>query len=163
MTPTWSAHRYSDADRAAVLDMYTEPDFFFRTVEPDTLAEHEIVERLADDTRVLLADGAPVGLYAIEAPPMGRDHYSHVNLHLRLRSGVPLDWWVQAYREVVQSVRRYTEVVRLAALFGEFDERGLAAARASGMTEEGTLAGVVVHGGRRSGFVYFSQIWAVQQ
>ena len=159
--PRWSGHPFTEADTAAVMDFFTEADFFFRTAEPDTLSQAEVLALLADDTHVLVADGEPVGLYAVESPPMGRDHYCHFHLNFRLRADAPQQWWASAYHEVVQSVRWRTEVIRLAVLFGEFDERGLAAARAIGLTDEGTLANTVVRGGQRYGYVYFSQIWAV--
>jgi hypothetical protein len=49
--------------------------------------------------------------------------------------------------------------VRLALRFDEFDDRGLAFARAAGLREEGTLASVTVHDGSRYGYVSFARIW----
>jgi len=50
-------------------------------------------------------------------------------------------------------------VIRLAMRFAKFDERGLQFARAAGLTNEGTLAGVMVHAGRHCGQVFFAQTW----
>jgi hypothetical protein len=155
--PKWSSRAFSDRDRDAVLALFTESDFYFRTGRPDTRPEREVIDLLGDDSQVLLADGEPVGLYAVE--PVGSDHGCHYLLHLRLRAAAPLSWWTAAYDEVVRATRWRREVVRLAATFHEFDEPGLRFARALGLTEEGTLAGVEAHGGQRSGHVFFSQIW----
>ncbi|HEX6498610.1 MAG TPA: hypothetical protein VF054_06210 [Micromonosporaceae bacterium] len=155
--PHWSARRYTDADRDTVLALFAEPDFYYRTAEPDTRPEWEILDLVGSDTRVLSADGEPVGLFAAEG--LGSEHGCHYLLHLRLTGSAPLSWWRSAYREVVRGLRWRVEVVRLAMMIGEFDERGLEVARSLGLTEEGTLADVVLHGGRRSGYVYFSQIW----
>jgi hypothetical protein len=157
-TPLWSARPYTDQDRDAVLDLFGEPDFYFRTTQPDTRPEWEILALLDDDTRVLLADGTPVGLFALEG--VGSDHGCHRQLHLRLTAAAPAHWWESAYREVVRGVRWRHELVRITFTAGEFDDRGLRAARALGLTDEGTLADVVLHEGRPYGYVYFSQIWA---
>jgi hypothetical protein len=140
---------------SAVLDLFTEPEFFFRTAEPDTLAEHEIT-RLLDDTHVIYEDDQVIGLWAIEQ--VGGDHGCHYQLHLRLSSTVPDERWEQAYHDVVAAIRHGREVVRLQQLVGEFDERGLRICRGLGITENGTLRNVVVHGGRRYGHVYFGHI-----
>jgi hypothetical protein len=156
--PRWSARAYAGTDRAAVLALFADPGFFFRTDRPDTRPEWEIEQLLGDDTRVLLADGEPAGLYALEHE--GSEHGCHYVLHLRLRSGAPPHWWRDAYREIVRALRWRHEVVRLSVRFPEFDPAGLAFARSAGLTEEGTLAGVTTHEGRRRGTVFFSQVWA---
>ncbi|WP_410667784.1 hypothetical protein [Amycolatopsis sp. cmx-4-68] len=156
--PRWSARACADADRPAVLALFADPGFFFRTERPDTRPEWEILQLLGDDTRVLCADGEPVGLYALEHE--GSEHGCHYVLHLRLRSGAPPHWWGDAYREIVRALRWRRELVRLSVRFPEFDPAGLAFAREAGLTEEGTLAGVTTHEGRRRGTVFFSQVWA---
>jgi hypothetical protein len=154
--PRWSSRPYSDADRAAVLALYTEPDFYFRTGDPDTRPEWEILELLDDDTHILLADGEIVGLYAVESEANNACHYS---VQLRLRASAPQQWWQSAYQELVRANRWQREVVRLAQRFDEFDDRGLAFARSAGLREEGTLGAVTVHEGRRYGYVSFAQVW----
>lgn len=156
--PRWSARAYADSDRSAVLALFADPGFFFRTDRPDTRPEREVLELLGDDTRVLRAGGEPAGLYALEHE--GSEHGCHYVLHLRLRSGAPPQWWSDAYREVVRALRWRHEVVRLSVRFPEFDPAGLAFARSAGLTEEGTLAGVTTHEGRRRGTVFFSHVWA---
>jgi hypothetical protein len=141
---------------SAVLDLFTEPTFFFRTAEPDTLAEHEIQALLADDTRVLHDGDQVIGLWAVEQ--VGGDHGCHYQLHLRLADSVPDERWEQAYLDVVCALRHEREVVRLQQVIGEFDERGLRICRGLGIPEDGTLRNVVVHGGRRYGYVYFGHI-----
>ncbi|WP_410573318.1 hypothetical protein [Amycolatopsis sp. cmx-4-61] len=156
--PRWSARACAAADRSAVLALFADPGFFFRTDRPDTRPEAEIDRLLGDDTRVLCADGEPVGLYALEHE--GSEHGCHYVLDLRLRSDLPTHWWHAAYREIVRALRWRREVVRLSVRFPEFDPAGLAFARSAGLTEEGTLAGVTTHEGRRRGTVFFSQVWA---
>lgn len=156
--PAWSARPFGDADRAAVLDFFTEPGFYFRTAEPDTLSEASVVA-LVGDAHVLLADGEPVGLYAVEWPPQGRDHYSHLHLSFRLRGSAPAGWWPSAYREIVRALRWRRDVVRLAVVYAEFDAGGVAAAGAIGLVDEGTLADVVSHGGERAAQRWYSQVW----
>jgi hypothetical protein len=155
--PCWSSRAFTEQDRDEVLALFTESDFYFRTWEPDTRPEREILELVGDDTRVLLADGQVAGLYALESE--GSAHGCHYVLHLRLRASAPLLWWTSAYHEVVRAARWRHEVVRLAIRFAEFDERGLRTAYALGLTNEGTLSGVIVRDGRRQGKVFFSQIW----
>lgn len=153
----WSARPCTDADQEAVLELFTEPDFFYRTAHPDTRPQWEILELVDAGTRLLFADGALTGLYTTEFS--GPEHSGHLLLHLRLRASAPDAWWPAAYRQVVRALRWNDDVVRLALQVGEFDERGLRAARAIGLTQEGTLDNLCVRGGRRHGFVFFSQIW----
>jgi hypothetical protein len=155
--PVWSGRPFTARDRDAVLGFFTEPDFYFRTAQPDTRPEWEVLELLGDDTRVLLADGEPVGLWAWDG--IGSDHGCHYQLHLRLHAAAPPQWWRSAFDEAVRALRWRRELVRLAWLAGEFDERGLEVARSLGLTEEGTLGDVTVHEGRRYGYVFFSRIW----
>jgi hypothetical protein len=155
--PSWSSRPYTDADLDAVLDLFTEPDFFYRTALPDTRPQWEILELLDDDTRLLFADGTLIGLYAAEL--RGPEHACHLQLNLRLRASAPDAWWPAAYHEIVRALRWSGEIIRLATEVGEFDERGLRAARAIGLTEEGTLGNLCVRGGRRYGYVFFAQIW----
>ncbi len=155
--PRWSARPYSGGDRDAVLALFAEPDFFYRTAQPDTRPEWEILDLLGEDSHLLIANGALVGLYALEGA--GGEHGCHFRLELRLRSGAALSWWLSAYREVVRAVRWRRELVRLTMQIGEFDEPGLRFARSLGLTEEGTLGDITIHEGRRRGYVYFSQIW----
>ncbi|MER6033390.1 MULTISPECIES: hypothetical protein [unclassified Streptomyces] len=159
--PHWSARPYDPeraADRETALAFFTEPDFHFRTAQPDTRAEWELLGLLDDGTRILLADSVPVGLYAVE--DMGSEHGSHVQLDLRLHARAPGHWWPAAYRAVLDGLRWRRELVRVTVRVGEHDARGLAAARAAGLTEEGTLAHVTLHDGKPCGTVFFSQIWA---
>jgi len=155
--PRWSSRVPRGQDREQLLDLFTEPDFYFRTERPRFLPEREIDEILGDGARLLLADGQLAGLYAFDAE--GSPHGCHFSLNLRLRASAPLPWWISAYHELDRAIRWQREVVRLSMHFAEFDARGLRAARAMGLTEEGTLAGVAVHDGRRHGRVFFSRTW----
>ncbi|WP_405581260.1 GNAT family N-acetyltransferase [Streptomyces sp. NBC_01190] len=154
---SWSARPVTEDDHAAVLDLFTEPDFYFRTQRPDTRPQWEILSLLDEDTRLLSADGRPVGLYALEA--VGGEHACHYLLHLRLTARLRPDAWASAYRELIRALRWQREVVRLEVVIGEFDDRGLTAARQAGFTEEGVLAQHVVHDGHRRGSVFLSRIW----
>jgi hypothetical protein len=154
---SWSARPVTDADHGAVLDFFTEHDFFFRTARPATRPQWEVLALLDEDTRLLSADGRPVGLYALET--IGGGHACHCMLHLRLTARLRTDAWVSAYHEVIRALRWQREVVRLAVVVGEFDDRGLTAARLAGFTEEGVLTGHVVHDGHRRGSVFLSRIW----
>jgi hypothetical protein len=157
--PAWSARACSDSDYDDVLAFFSEPDFFFRTAEPDTRSEWEIRKLVGADTRLLLADDEPAGLYALEG--FGGEHGCHYQVHLRLRAAAPNAWWHSAFEEIVRALTWKKELVRLAVQVGEFDGRGLAFARSLGLTEEGTLASVVRHGGQRYGYVFFARIWAL--
>ncbi|MCK1822335.1 hypothetical protein MTQ10_22670 [Streptomyces sp. XM83C] len=157
-TPRWSARPFTARDREPVLAFFTEPDFHFRTAQPDTRSEAEIDALLDDSTRVLLADGEPVGLYGVE--DVGSEHGSHIQLDLRLRGSAPDTWWPAALEEVLRGLRWSREIVRVTVRVGAYDTRGLAAARAAGLTEEGTLGDIELHDGVRSGTVFFSRIWA---
>lgn len=159
--PRWSARAYdpSDtADRETALAFFTEPDFHFRLAQPDTRAEWEIDEILDDSVRLLFADGEPVGLYGLE--DQGSEHGSHVQLDLRLRAAAPEHWWPAACEAVLDALLWRREIVRLTVRVPEHDRRGLAAARAAGLTEEGTLSKVTLHDGVPSGTVFFSHVWA---
>jgi hypothetical protein len=152
----WSARPYTDADRQAVLDLFTEPDFYFRTTDPETRSEAQVLDLIDEDVRVLLCDGEVVGLYA--AGHAGAEHGCHLELDLRLSAALPAGAWPAAFAAVAAGLRWAAEVVRLEVIVPEFDERGLAFARGCGLREEGTLTDVLVHDGRRAGKVYFSQI-----
>ena len=156
-TPVWTARACTDADRDAVLELFTEPDFLFGTYRPSTLPEHEIAGLITEDTRLLLADGEVAGVYLLQVE--GSDHGCHYVLHLRLRAAAPLSWWTSAYHEILRAASWRHEIVRLAMRIPGFDTRGLQVARALGLNEEGTLADVVVHEGQRYGTVYFAQTW----
>jgi hypothetical protein len=153
----WSARPVTAADHDTVLDFFTEPDFCFRTHRPDTRPQWEVLSLLDEDTRLLSADGRPVGLYTVESS--GGEHACHYFLHLRLTARLRPDAWASAYRELVRALRWQREVVRLAVVVGEFDDRGLTAARQAGFTEEGVLAQHLVHDGHRRGSVFLSRIW----
>jgi hypothetical protein len=160
--PRWTSRPPRDEqDRAEILGFFTEPDFYFRTGRPAFLAEWEVGELTGPDTRLLLADGQPTGLYATEVT--GSAAGCHFSLDLRLRAAAPRDWWLSAYREIVRALRWQQEVIRLTLRFAEYDALGLRAARAlsltDSLTEEGTLQDVLVHDGQRHGTVYFSQTW----
>jgi hypothetical protein len=153
----WAARAVGAADHDAVLAFFTEPDFHFRTPWPDTRPEWELLALLDEDTRLLTLDGEPAGLYAVEEN--GAAHACHVVLHLRLTAALPPAAWAAAYAEVIRALRWRREVIRLAVVVGSYDERGLAAARLAGFTEEGELPGLVVREARRGGQVFFSRIW----
>jgi hypothetical protein len=159
LSPVLSGRPYSAADSAAVLDLFTEPDFFYRTGSPDTLSEYDVLALLGDDTRVLLVDGQVAGLYSLQST--GSANGCHYELHLRLAGSAPDSWWEAAYADIVASVRARRELIRLVLLVGDYDEHGLRIAKTLGLTEEGTLKGVAMQAGRRGGYVYFSRIWAV--
>ncbi|PWI44816.1 hypothetical protein [Streptomyces sp. ICBB 8177] len=154
----WAARPPREEDHAALLALFTEPDFHFRTHEPDLLPEWQVRELVAEErTHVLLDGGEVVGLYAFEE--MGGDHAGHDLLHLRLTARLPLTAWTCAFEAIVAGELWHRELVRLELRVGEFDARGLAAARTFALTEEGTLANLVVHDGERAGYVFFSRIW----
>ncbi|WP_062216640.1 GNAT family N-acetyltransferase [Streptomyces sp. NBRC 109706] len=156
--PGWSSRPYAEQDREAVLALFEEPDFRYRTDQPDTRSAAEIVRLLGDDTQVLLADGRVVGLWALSAE--GAEHGCHHLLTLRLSTEVPDAWWRSAHHEVVRAARWRQEIVRLSVRFGSDDARGLRIARALGLTEEGVLAGVTARDGERHGLVCFSRVWS---
>ncbi|WP_181010481.1 hypothetical protein, partial [Streptomyces sp. SM14] len=139
------------------LAFFTEPDFHFRTAWPDTRAEWEVLDLLGEDTRLVLADGAPAGLF--ETEDVAGAHACHLQLHLRLTAALPTSAWAAAYREVVRGLRWQRELVRITVCVGAWDTRGLAAARLAGLSEEGELPAVVMRDGGRHGTVFFSQIW----
>jgi hypothetical protein len=156
--PRWTSRvPRDDQDQADILEFFTEPDFYFRTSRPAYLAEWEVSELTGPDTRLLLADGHPAGLYATEMA--GSAAGCHLALDLRLRATAPRDWWLSAYREIVRALRWQQEVIRLTLRFAEYDDRGLRAARRLGLAGEGTLREVLVQDGQRYGTAYFSQTW----
>jgi hypothetical protein len=152
----WSSRPFRQADRDAVLRLFTAPDFYFRDPQPDLLPEQEIITLLAE-AHVIEDGGEPIGLYALE--PTGADHGCHFRLDFRLRADQPDSLWQLAYREIVLALRDRTELVRITVQAGEFDHRLTGVLRQLGLTEEGLLAGVVLHRGRRCGYRFFSQIW----
>lgn len=157
---SWSSRAGTDGDQQAVLAFFTEPDFYFRTPHPELQSEADVSD-LLDGARVLLWDGKPVGLYATR-PAGGPDSpYGHYTLHLRLVHDVPDERWAEAYREVVRALRWRTEVVRVTAWVGDFDERGLRILRGLGLTEEGTYHDRVFRDGGRHGLRQFAQLWPV--
>ncbi|RBM20480.1 hypothetical protein [Streptomyces sp. PT12] len=155
--PSWSSRPYTEEDDDEVLALFTEPDFHYRTDQPDTRPAWEIRRLIGDDTRVLLADGRVTGLYALSAE--GADHGCHYLLALRLKGSAPDAWWLDAYREILRAARWRHEIVRLSTRFGEYDARGLEIAARLGLVREGTLTGVTARDGQRHGLVFFSQIW----
>lgn len=157
MSSDWTSRKIVESDYPIVLNWFSEADFFYRTAVPDTRAEWEIRELVSTDSRLILAAGEPVGLFAFEG--IGPDHSCHYQLHLRLHAGIAVSLWVSAYTHLVQALRWRAELVRLTMLVAEFDDRGLEVARSLALTEEGTLAGITAHRGRRYGYVFFSQIW----
>ena len=152
----WSSRQFGDCDRDAVLRLFTAPDFYFRDPQPELLSEPEIVTLLAD-ARVIEADGEPIGLYTVE--PVGARHACHFRLDFRLSADQPDSRWRTAYREIVLALRDRTEVVRVTVLAAGFDRRLTGILRGLGLTEEGLLADVVLHRGRRYGYRFFAQIW----
>ncbi|MBB0246059.1 hypothetical protein FNQ90_18595 [Streptomyces alkaliphilus] len=152
----WTARPIRPADHPAVLAFFAEPDFHFRTAWPDTRAEWEVLDLLGEDTRLLLVDGVPAGLF--EAEDIAGAHACHLQLHLRLTAHMPMSAWTTAYREVTRALCWQRELVRLTVMVGSWDTRGLAAARLAGLTEEGELPAVVMRDGGRHGTVFFSQI-----
>ncbi|BBA96686.1 hypothetical protein RVR_2101 [Actinacidiphila reveromycinica] len=153
----WAGHRVTAADHPAVWELFTEPEFFFRTAQPETLAQAGITALLGDETHLITADGRPAGLWAAE--PMGAEHACHHLLDLRLSARLSDEQWQSAYREVVAALRLRTEVVRLTVRAGDFDERWTRVLRGLGLNDEGLLDGVVLRDGRRRGYHYFSQLW----
>lgn len=153
----WTSRKIGESDYPTVLNWFREPDFYYRTVIPDTRPEWEIRELLDTDSRLLILNGEPAGLFAFES--VGGEHGSHYQLQLRLRTGLPGTRWAEAYTAVVEAFRWRHEVVRLVLLVPEFDALGLAAARLLELTEEGTLTRIIAHRGSRYGHVFFSQIW----
>jgi hypothetical protein len=152
----WSSRQFRESDRDAVLRLFTAPDFYFRDPQPELLSEPEIITLLAD-AHVIEADGEPVGLHAVE--PVGARHACHFRLDFRLSADQPDSRWQTAYREIVLALRERTEVVRVTVLAAEFDRRLTGILRGLGLTEEGLLADVVLHRGRRYGYRFFAQIW----
>jgi hypothetical protein len=155
--PPLSSRPFTETDGEAVLDLFAEPDFYFRTVRPDALAQAEILELVSRDTHVILAEGRVVGLYAVE--PAGAEHGCHYELHLRLRAEVPDAWWHMAYHAVVEALLWRAEIVRLVVRAGEFDTRWLRILGELGLNDEGVLADVVLHRGARHGYRYMSRLW----
>jgi len=152
----WAARPVTEADHDAVLALFDDGDFYFRTHVPDTLSQRDVLALLTEDTRLLTVDGAPVGLMAVEA--MGPEHVCHHRLHLRLRGDVPRAWWREAYEEAVAALCRRTEVVTLTVAVGAFDPLGIAVLRDDlGFEDCGLLEGTVLHRGERSGHHYFSR------
>ncbi|MCP3760524.1 hypothetical protein [Streptomyces sp. TBY4] len=156
--PTWTARPLTEADHDTVFAFFDEADFHFRTAQPDTRSEADILALLDEAPRLLLADGVPVGLWALEA--CASEHWAQLMLHFRLTSTAPLSWWQSAFDEVVRAVHWRRELVRLSVWIDEHDARGLAFARAAGLTDEGVLSHVTLHEGRRYGTRFFSRIWA---
>jgi hypothetical protein len=152
---SWSARNRADQELPAVLDFFTEADFYFQTALPDQLSEAEIIRLLGDDTRLLLADGEPVGLWALRSGVSG-----HFQLLFRLRAAAPDSWWAAAYKEITDALLWGTETVRVTVPAFEFDPRLPRILRGIGLTDEGLLVGVVLHRGRRYGRHYFAQLWA---
>ncbi|MDT0267364.1 hypothetical protein RM844_13820 [Streptomyces sp. DSM 44915] len=156
--PPWSSRPFGPADLAAVLALFEEPDFHYRTDQPDTRSTAEIVALLGDDTRVLLAGGRVVGLYALS--PDGAEHGGGFLLTLRLSRAVPESWWAAAYAEVELAGHWHHEIVRLSTRFASHDARGLRVARRLPLVEEGVLAEVTARDGDRFGQVFFARVWS---
>ena len=155
----WSSRPFSEADRDAVLRLFTDPDFYFRDPHPDLLSEPEIVTLLGN-AHVIEASDEPVGLYAVE--PIGAEHGGHFRLDFRLRADQPDSRWQAAYREIVGVLRDRTEVVRVTVQAAEFDHRLTGVLSGLGLTAEGLLANVVLHRGQRCGYRFFAEIWEPQ-
>ncbi|WP_433271685.1 hypothetical protein ACQPZF_13270 [Actinosynnema sp. CS-041913] len=144
--------------------LFESSDFCYRTTIPMTLG-HADIRRLAAGSRVVLADGLPVGLWSVDSllwSAAGQDVHSGLYLlHLRLASFVPVEWWRAVYRRVLDHLRDRQEVARISFEVNEFDLLGQDVAEALGLRAEGLLPDLVERDGRRWGRWTYGAVWPV--
>jgi len=128
--------------------LLASPEFFFRTVTPNLLDATGIDELFDDQTRIIDLDETPVGLWSF----CGLDPFSSLDtspfsgfyhLYFRLRSDLPISYWVEGYEAIVEYLASINDVVRVALSVPELDEIGKHAAEAARFEREGSVAEII--------------------
>ncbi|WP_232666636.1 GNAT family N-acetyltransferase [Pseudonocardia sp. TRM90224] len=134
------------SDPTAAVELFEEPDFYFRTPVPDLLSEPEIRALLAPDAVLCRSGGRPVGLIWL---PLAQDHgyAGHRVLHARFARRVPADAAAGTVGSVLCTLAGRRPVHRVTHTVYGGDRRGVALAEAAGFELEGALPVLVAVGG----------------
>lgn len=144
-------------DLPAVCELFTEPDFYFRTVIPDLLSESEIRALVAADALLCRCGGVPAGLVWLTVPDPG--YPTHFALITRFAADCPLPRAVAAVREALSALTSYRPVRRISHEVCAVDRRGIELAEALGLELEGTVPGLLAVAGGHHGIHYYGKLF----
>lgn len=157
----WQLQRWREEDFPAILQWFTDPEFYFGTTTPHLLSEPEIAAILdEEDTYVLYHHAQPIGVLRHEyaAPYAGT-----VLVTVRLWSGAPFDLWRQVLSLLPLVVWGRLDFWRIQIVCMEFDDLLQRACAAAGYTDEGMLSHLYFAHGRRWGARHFAATRPRQQ
>lgn len=145
--------------------LFASPNFFFRTVTPDLLDAAGIEELMDDQTRIIDLNESPVGLWSFRSLGPGSSLTlsplsGYYHLYFRLRSDLPISYWIEGCDAIVQYLASMNDVFRVALSVPEFDEIGKQAAEAAKFEREGTVAEITDVGHMPRGMVTYARTYA---
>ena len=144
-------------DPSTTYSLFTEPDFYYRTLIPDLLSDNEIRALVGARTLLCRRDGVPAGLIGLPAPDS--DYPAHFLLQARFARSCPLPEAVAAVEDALRALTTFRPVHRISHEVCDGDRRGIELAEAVGLELEGTVPGVLALAGGRHGIRYYAKVF----
>lgn len=143
--------------QACVEELFSEPDFYFRTRIPDLLCSAEVEALVPKDT-LLWRDGpAAAGLVWVEEP--GAGYPGHVLLYARFAAAVDDATAAGQVEDVLRAFAETRPLHRVTYLVCAGDGRGVRLAEALGLDLEGAVPEAVALGDQRYALNYYGRLY----
>jgi hypothetical protein len=157
-TPAVTLNKIGDCStaRASIRDLFTAPDFYFRTHIPDLLSADEVDALVPAEALLCSQAQHPIGLVWLELLPAG--YPSHYFLHARFSHRASGATAAAAVEQAVRTLAAKRPMYRISHEVCEVDDRGLALAEAIGFELEGSVPDLVALGGERYALRYYAKL-----
>ncbi|MDT8912947.1 hypothetical protein [Amycolatopsis sp. PS_44_ISF1] len=158
MTTTSLAKVAADPDgRRAVAELFTEPDFFFRSTIPDLLCAAELHALVPGDALLCRRGARPAGLIWFE--PVAAGYPAHFQLHVRFSRACGTEVAAEATRRALRELAAGRPLHRISHEVGAADRCGVDLAGALGLDLEGAVPDLVAAGGGRGPRNYYAKLY----
>lgn len=139
-----------------VLNLFTESDFYFKTMNPNYLSKDEIINSIIEDeTMIISSKEQVIGLVEIEAVMEAAKHYS---INFRLSNTIDVEKCNYILKEIISSYTSKTKVIKLAASCNKLDEDYITVLKKNGFKVEGELDNLLQKDGESISIVYLHKL-----
>lgn len=156
----FTIHEYEPRYLMNVLDLFTESNFYFKTMNPKYLSKEEITNFIIEnETMIISSKGQVIGL--VEIGPM-MESAKHYSINFRLSNTIDFETCNYILKEIIRSYTSKTKVIRLAANCNKLDENYITVLKKNGFKVEGELDNLIEKDGKSISIVYLHKLFINQ-
>ncbi|WP_019240557.1 MULTISPECIES: hypothetical protein [Bacillus] len=157
---SFMVQNYENHYSTEILKLFTESNFYFKTMSPKYLSEEEILNLVESETMIITSNNKVIGLVEFNLVMEAAKHYS---IDFRFSNKLNIQTCSYILEQIIQAFTHKSRVIKLATNCVEFDDDYITLLKNIGFTIEGKLDNLIQKDDRSHAIIYFHKFITKQE